>query len=118
MPARKLFSFLALFAVIILFSNCTGKSGKTTDSASAKTLSIAEVSINGMTCTGCEQKIKGEITRLEGVASVNASFTEGKAVVSFDPALTDSTSIRGAITTAGYTPLKFTLLPPSPSGTE
>jgi copper chaperone CopZ len=61
-----------------------------------------EVSISGMTCTGCEQTIKANVSKLEGVGEVKADFKEGKAIIDYDPGFADTAKIRLAITQSGY----------------
>ena len=63
---------------------------------------VVEVSINGMTCTGCEQTIQSGITGIDGVKQVKATFTDGKAFVEFDPQLADTVEIKQKISDSGY----------------
>ena len=65
--------------------------------------SFIEVSIGGMTCTGCEQTIQAGIGKLEGIKSVKASYVAGNALVEFYPGITDTVKIKTAITGSGYT---------------
>jgi copper chaperone CopZ len=85
--------------LLVLASACTGKSKK---GAEVMEVSGIEISIQGMTCTGCEQTIQTNISKLEGVKSVKASFTDGKALVEFQPSLVDTTMMKEAVTGAGY----------------
>ena len=61
-----------------------------------------EVSIQGMSCTGCEQTIQSGISKLEGVTSVKADYKKGMADIVYYPEITDTASIRSAITSTGY----------------
>ena len=69
--------------------------------------SLVEVSIGGMTCTGCEQTIQAGITKLEGINSVKASYVTGNAFVEYFPGITDTVKIKAAITGSGYTVKRF-----------
>jgi len=70
------FVLLALFFLI-------GFSCKNEKVKSAKTGAVdikrIEVSINGMTCTGCEQIIESNVGKLDGIKSIEAVFTLNKA---------------------------------------
>jgi copper chaperone CopZ len=70
-----------------------------------------EVSIAGMTCTGCEQKIQAGVSRLDGIKSVKASHTAANAVIEYYPDVVDTLKIREAIAGSGYTVKKFTVTP-------
>ncbi len=65
---------------------------------------IVQVSINGMTCVGCENSIKSTLTALPGVVKVGkVSHQEGLAVVVVDTKQTDCTSsVVKAVTNKGY----------------
>jgi len=67
----------------------------------ANTVAV-EVSIQGMTCTGCEQTIQTGIIAIEGVKQVKANFKNGKAYVEFLPGIADTLRIKEKITASGY----------------
>lgn len=94
----------ALLLVVIVFSiiSCgnQGKKQKQTED-SASTAKI-EVSVSGMTCTGCEQTIQNNVMKIEGVSFVKADLKAGRAVVDYNPAVADTSDIRKAITGSGY----------------
>lgn len=102
-------SGISLVIALMLLTACSGNNRKTEaekvfpDSEP----SYIEVSIAGMTCTGCEQTITQRVTDLEGVKSVKASFNSGIALVEYFPDVTDTTEIRNAITGSGYIVKKF-----------
>jgi copper chaperone len=106
---KKLFTVKSLVLIAVLAiavaCNSTGKkAGKNTDST---TVTGVEVSIGGMTCGGCEQTIQTNVAKLEGIKSVKAFSTMGKAFIEYSPALTDTAKIRAAITGSGYTVNRF-----------
>ena len=61
------------------------------------------VSVEGMTCTGCEQHITHEINQLPGIASISTSYEEGSASIEFDNTKTSQQQIVDAINSTGYT---------------
>jgi copper chaperone CopZ len=103
------------FPVIILLlfiSSCTGNANRKIQKDTIAEPTSVEISIKGMTCTGCEQTIQAAVSSLDGIQSVQASYTEGKAVVVFDKTLTDSVKIKEMINGKGYAVTKVTEVPP------
>ena len=66
-----------------------------------KTVAV-EFSIQGMSCTGCEQTIQSGVSSIEGVKQVKANFKNGKAFVEFIPEIGDTTRMKEKITASGY----------------
>lgn len=98
------FAFLMLLCIAV---SCSGKNRKAPVQTFVGEPSLIEVSIGGMTCTGCEETIKGNVGKVEGVRSVRASFKTGKALVEYYPQMTDTLKIRDAVTGSGYTVRNF-----------
>ncbi len=94
-----------ILAAVLLISCSRGKKAEKTDLQIEP--SFIEVSIGGMTCTGCEQTIQAGITKLDGIKSVKASYVAGNALVEFYPGITDTVKIKTAITGSGYTVKRF-----------
>jgi len=40
--------------------------------------------VDGMTCNGCEAHVEGEVSKLDGVTEVDASFKDGSTTIVFD----------------------------------
>tara|TARA_R100000935_G_scaffold15310_1_gene30464 strand:+ start:6504 stop:7109 length:606 start_codon:yes stop_codon:yes gene_type:complete len=59
--------------------------------------------IDGMTCNGCAVHVKGEINKLPGIVSVEASYEKGNAEVEFDASKVSAKDIKEAIDATGYT---------------
>jgi copper chaperone CopZ len=103
MKKQKITLGIVLFVFVIFAVSCGQNSSKGEKSEVVQEASLMEVSIGGMTCTGCEQTITASISKLEGVKSVKASFTTGKAVVEYYPEKVDTLKIREAVNGSGYT---------------
>lgn len=58
--------------------------------------------VEGMSCTGCEQRIGTVLRRVEGVRGVAADHTNGQVEVRVGPGLADAGQLRQRIETAGY----------------
>jgi copper chaperone CopZ len=106
---RQTIFLIGLFIVFVVVS--CGKSKKSPDRDASMEKSLIEVSIGGMTCTGCEQTIQAGITKLEGIESVKASYVTGNALVEYFPGITDTVKIKNAITGSGYTVKRFKPVP-------
>lgn len=101
---EKLF-ILVVFIILVGFAGCKtsqSKSEPSTDSSSVNANIETEFRVNGMHCTGCENTIKTNVKDIKGVATVEASFKENKAVVGYDSLLTNEAAIISAINDAGY----------------
>jgi len=61
-----------------------------------------EFTVEGMTCTGCENHVKAEISKLPGIVEVSVSYEKGTAVVKFDDTKTSIEAIENAINSTGY----------------
>lgn len=112
MSKRKLTGRIVLFVVILAVISCGRSNSKTEKEESQLTASVIEVSIGGMTCTGCEQTITKNVSKLDGVKSVKANFTTGTAVVEYYPTKTDTLKMKEAVIGSGYTVKKFTAVNP------
>ena len=74
---------------------------KTDSTENVKTVAV-ELSIKGMSCTGCEQTIQSGVAAIAGVKQVKADFKTGKARVEFVPGVADTTGIKTTISASGY----------------
>jgi copper chaperone len=61
------------------------------------------LTVAGMDCSGCEQRIHRVVGRLEGVRRVTADYQRGQVQVVLDPATVASAAVQAAIEQAGYT---------------
>lgn len=60
------------------------------------------LSVQGMTCGGCEKNIEFALCALAGVEAVQADHRTGKITITFDSAVTSSDRVREAIEDIGY----------------
>lgn len=61
-----------------------------------------EFKISGMTCTGCEEHVKHEVNKLNGIVESKVSYEDGNAIIDFDKSETNKTEIEIAINSTGY----------------
>ena len=98
--------------LIIGFALACNTPGKKTEKPSDKNaVASIEVSISGMSCGGCEQKVQTDVAKLNGIKSVKAMAAVGKAFIEYTPSVVDTADIRKAIVTAGYSVTKFEEMP-------
>jgi len=99
-----------LFILLILFFSACQHAPKEnfeqiTEIANQEILANAqkiEISIEGMTCTGCENTIQNKIKEFDGVYSVKASHEQGIATIEIDSTKADILKIEDAINEVGY----------------
>jgi len=89
-PARAVLRSLVLGAALLLA--CRGE---------PRVMQV-EIAIDGMTCDSCVQAITHELSRLEGVRSVEVDLDGGKATVTFTEGQGDPATFEQAIETIGY----------------
>ncbi len=58
--------------------------------------------VEGMTCTGCEQRLNKALRRVDGVREATADHRSGQVLVRFDPAVANRAALVAQIDTAGY----------------
>lgn len=61
-----------------------------------------EIKIDGMTCSGCAEKVKTALIKLDGVKSAEVSLENRNALVTFDDAKTDEKALKQAVNAAGF----------------
>lgn len=107
MSKQKLASGLALL-LFVMFAVACGREKKVIKEEISQEPLVTQVSIGGMTCTGCEETIQNAVGKLEGIKSVKASYKAGNAIIEFFPDRVDTVKISEAISGSGYTVVKFT----------
>lgn len=60
------------------------------------------VTIVGMTCTGCEAHIEGEVNKLDGILNVNTDYEAASTIVKYDETKVNLQKIETAILSTGY----------------
>lgn len=60
------------------------------------------LTVSGMDCTGCEQRISTVLTRLDGITLVEVDHRSGSVVVEYDPAAVAEATISERLAVAGY----------------
>lgn len=62
-----------------------------------------ELTVEGMSCAGCEASLRFALSSLAGVTQAKADFRAKKVEVAFDSSLTDEDEVRRTIEDMGYT---------------
>lgn len=104
-------NILLVASILVLFAcNSQGEKQKTEDnqpqvvkSENKANMECFYFDVEGMTCEGCENAIKKNVSTLPGVDDVSASHKLKNALVVFDPNQTNPDEITKAITSTGYT---------------
>ena len=64
---------------------------------------ILRLQVQGMSCSGCEQRIGTALRRLDGVMEATADHKAGEVRLRFDPTSTNQGAVVERIVLAGYT---------------
>lgn len=59
--------------------------------------------VEGMSCTGCEQRVRNVLRRVQGVRDASADHTTGRVSVRVHPGQVEAGVLAARITGAGYT---------------
>lgn len=114
--------YLSIFSIIFLLAvSCQNNESKKSDTKESIATELEapvdyvmyNVSIEGMTCTGCEETIEAGVTKVEGVGSVEANHAEGYALLKFNKSKIDTLQVKSVIEAAGYKVLSFNVVPDS-----
>ncbi len=65
-----------------------------------------EMTVIGLTCTGCEERIRGAVGELAGVEAVAADHMAGTVLVTVERVGTATDEVREAIDGLGYRTVK------------
>ncbi|KKO06158.1 hypothetical protein LCGC14_0065760, partial [marine sediment metagenome] len=63
---------------------------------------VIKITIEGMTCSGCEAHIESEVNKLDGVLKVDADYEAANTIVQYDETKVDLLNIETAILSTGY----------------
>ncbi len=61
-----------------------------------------DLSVEGMTCASCVNRVSRALTRLDGVERADVNLATGRATVAFDPATVEPGDLRARIESLGY----------------
>ncbi len=92
---------------MIFAVSCGGGKSQKPSETPAATATI-NLSIEGMTCTGCENTICSNLEKIPGVKSVTASHTNGNAVIEYEEGKVDTAKIKETVDGLGYKAVKVT----------
>lgn len=94
-----------LLGLLIFIASCGGGKTREAKAEPAATTTI-ELTIGGMTCTGCENTIQTNLGKVPGIISVTASHLKGNAIIEYEPGKVDTLKIKEVVDGVGYTALK------------
>jgi len=66
-------------------------------------MKIQTLTVNGMSCTACSNKIEKALCTLKGITVANVSYAAEKATVVYDPRIINIKTIKDTITKQGFT---------------
>ena len=103
---RKILIALLMILNVAFLASCSSADSKSENIITVKESDIVRerISVDGMTCVGCEVTLEENISKIEGVVSVRASHTDKEAIIEFDSTKTDINTITKTIKNSGYKP--------------
>lgn len=96
--------FSAFFLTLPYYSGIFHPAPATNSLASIEKGALYEITfaVDGMTCTGCEHHIEGDLANTEGVLSADANYDMGTTQVSFDQSRLSKDEVIAVIQGTGY----------------
>lgn len=64
-------------------------------------MTITTYAVTGMTCSHCENSVRDEVAKLDGVTAIDVSAASGSLVITSATEIDDAT-VRTAVDEAGY----------------
>ena len=97
---------IVVFAIGFLAA-CQSNTKKVSNDSKAETTQVVEyetmeLSVSGMTCTGCENTIKNGLKQVDGVVEVEASHKTNKVTIKVEKDKVSREEIAQQIETIGY----------------
>jgi copper chaperone CopZ len=107
MQSKKFLGIVTTFAIVMLaFPYYSGIFYPKTENqimiVDKSNISTTEFKISGMTCASCEEHVKHEVNKLNGIINSKASYENGNAIIEFDKTKTNEAEIENAINSTGY----------------
>jgi len=102
--------FLSVLIVILISSlamyywnNQSNNSKKEPiQSVKKENIGIKKLSVEGMTCLGCEVTLEKAVSKVDGVIHVKASLSDKSVEIEYDKTKTHSNDLKKAILEKGY----------------
>ncbi len=91
-----------LLSVVVLSLNLFGQD----TNKSAKTSYEITFTVNGMTCEGCVENVQNTLKAVKGVTGYDVQRKENRAIVEFDPKITNADKIEAALKKTSYEIIK------------
>lgn len=98
---KKMLSVMGMAIVMASFVP-TGSGDAAPPAAKVTASQTASVHVEGMRCEKCVARLTEALRKIAGVQDVQVSLTDKKAVIRFDPRVTNSTNIVNVINDLGY----------------
>ncbi|WP_439882115.1 mercuric transport protein MerTP [Pontibacter sp. MBLB2868] len=106
MQSKKFLLIITVFAIVMLafpsYAHVFYPQDQGNKAILGKNTQQVELTVKGMTCSGCESHVNNEVNKLEGIFEVKTSYEKGKTVVKFDKDKTTIKQIEAAVNATGY----------------
>lgn len=92
---------LLIVPVTAVLLNCPTNLAQASETVTTM-VQVSRLSVKGMTCDGCAQRIKGALEKIQGVQKATVSYKKGSVEVSFDSSKVQREAFIKAIHDLGY----------------
>ena len=116
LQSKKFLSIVTVFAILMMTFPLYTKMFYPKSKVQAATFAVVDTKqqakfiIQGMTCTGCEEHVNNELSKVSGVLAYNTSYTSTSSLVTFDKSKVDIKTIEAAINKTGYKVKEYKLI--------
>ncbi len=108
LQSKTFLSIVTVFAILMMTFPLYAKMFYPKPKVQAATVAVidnkqqAKFMIQGMTCSGCEEHVNTELSKVAGVIAYETSYASRSSLVTFDKAKVDLKMIEAAINKTGY----------------
>ena len=116
LQTRTFLSIVTVFAVLMMTFPLYTKVFYPKPKVQAATVAFIDnklqvnLTIQGMTCEGCEEHVNNELSKVNGVTAYKTSYAFKNSLVTFDKSKVDLKTIEAAINKTGYKVKEYKLI--------
>ena len=104
---KKLFFLLAIPLFVISCQSAGEQKSEQEVQVAPENIQFVEISVEGMTCTGCENTVEKGVLSLEGVLDVEASHTAPGAIGKYEKTKANPEDLMAKCEERGYEALEY-----------
>lgn len=95
-------NFVFLLMATLFAISCNNPKNESTQATAPEVIKSVEFTVEGMTCTGCENTIQKSVGSIKGVKTVKADHIAGNTIITYDSTSVSLDAMKQAIVDKGY----------------